>query len=72
VGNGLVFSAFVYIVLLSATFTSSSDEIEIISKFSLEVLLPDEILRKYLDEEEIQRFKEKEIGIFSITVSAEK
>jgi arsenite methyltransferase len=37
-----------------------------------EVLLPDEILRKYLDEEEIQRFKKKEIGIFSITVSAEK
>jgi arsenite methyltransferase len=37
-----------------------------------EVLLPDKILRKYLDEEEIQRFKEKEIGIFSITVSAEK
>jgi hypothetical protein len=51
---------------------SFGHEIEIISKFSLEVLLPDEILRKYLDEEEIQRFKEKEIGIFSITVSAEK
>jgi len=36
------------------------------------VQLPDEILKKYLDKEEIRQFNEKKIGIFSITVSAEK
>jgi len=37
-----------------------------------EVQLPQEILRKYLNEKEIRQFNNKEIGIFSITVSAEK
>jgi len=37
-----------------------------------EVQLPQEILRKYLNEEEIRQFNQKEIGIFSITVAAEK
>ncbi|HQQ02910.1 MAG TPA: hypothetical protein PLH30_08000 [Bacteroidales bacterium] len=37
-----------------------------------EVQLPQEILQKYLNEEEIQQFNQKEIGILSITVTAEK
>jgi len=37
-----------------------------------EIELPDEILKNYLDETEIKRFKNKETGIFSITVSAQK
>jgi len=37
-----------------------------------EVQLPQEILQKYLNEEEIRQFNQKEIGIFSITVAAEK
>ncbi|HON55245.1 MAG TPA: methyltransferase domain-containing protein, partial [Bacteroidales bacterium] len=37
-----------------------------------EVQLPDEVLRRYLNEEEILQINNKEIGIFSITVSAEK
>jgi len=37
-----------------------------------EVQLPQEILQKYLTEEEIRQFNQKEIGIFSITVAAEK
>ena len=37
-----------------------------------EIELPVEILKEYLTEKEIQQFKNKEIGIFSITVSAEK
>jgi SAM-dependent methyltransferase len=37
-----------------------------------EVQLPDEVLRRYLNDEEILQIKNNEIGIFSITVSAEK
>jgi len=37
-----------------------------------EVQLPQEILQKYLNEEEIRQFNQKEIGIFSITVAGEK
>jgi len=37
-----------------------------------EVQLPQEILQKYLNDEEIRQFNQKEIGIFSITVAAEK
>jgi len=37
-----------------------------------EVQLPQEILQRYLNEEEIRQFNQKEIGIFSITVAAVK
>ena len=37
-----------------------------------EVELPDELLRNYLSAEEINEFKSNKIGIFSITVTAEK
>ena len=37
-----------------------------------EIEIPVEILKEYLTNEEIQQFKNKEIGIFSITVSAGK
>ncbi len=37
-----------------------------------EIEIPVEILKEYLTEEEIQQFKNKEIGIYSITVSAGK
>lgn len=37
-----------------------------------EIELPDELLRNYLSEEEISEFKNNRIGIFSITVTAEK
>ena len=37
-----------------------------------EIEIPVEILKEYLTDEEIQQFKNKEIGIFSITVSANK
>ena len=37
-----------------------------------EIAIPDEILLNYLSDEEIQSFKNKEIGIFSITVSGYK
>jgi arsenite methyltransferase len=34
--------------------------------------IPDDILHKYLDEDELRKFRSGEIGIFSITVFAEK
>lgn len=37
-----------------------------------EIEIPVEILKQYLTEKEIQQFKSKEIGIFSVTISAEK
>ena len=37
-----------------------------------EIEIPVEILKEYLTDEEIQQFKNKEIGIYSITVSAGK
>ena len=37
-----------------------------------EIVIPAEILEKYLHDKEITQFKNKEIGIFSITISAEK
>ena len=37
-----------------------------------EIEIPVEILKEYLTDDEIQQFKNKEIGIFSITVSAGK
>ncbi len=37
-----------------------------------EILIPDDILRKYLYEEALKEFKRGEIGIFSITVFAKK
>ncbi|MDO9153480.1 MAG: arsenite methyltransferase [Paludibacter sp.] len=37
-----------------------------------EIEIPEEILKEYLNDMEIQQFKNKEIGIFSITVSAKK
>lgn len=36
------------------------------------IIIPDEILLKYLSEAELREFKESNIGIFSITVYAEK
>lgn len=36
------------------------------------ILIPEEILAKYLTEEEVLKFKKSETGIFSITVSAKK
>ena len=36
------------------------------------VILPDEILKNYLSDEEIQSYKDGEFGIFSITVYAQK
>ena len=36
------------------------------------ISLPDDILIKYLNEEEINEFRERKTGIFSITVYAEK
>lgn len=36
------------------------------------ILLPDEILLQYLSEDQLQNYKTKEAGIFSITVVAEK
>jgi ubiquinone/menaquinone biosynthesis C-methylase UbiE len=41
-------------------------------KKSKEVTLPDEMLRKYLGEIELESFKNSGTGIFSITVTAEK
>jgi arsenite methyltransferase len=37
-----------------------------------QIIIPDDILKKYGDVEEINRFKKAETGIFSITVYAEK
>ena len=37
-----------------------------------EIEMPVEILKNYLTETEIQQFRNKETGIFSITVSAKK
>ena len=37
-----------------------------------EIQIPEEILRNYLNEEELSEFKNKNIGIFSITVTATK
>ena len=36
------------------------------------IVIPKDILRKYLSEEEIQSFKQRETGIYSITVFAQK
>lgn len=36
------------------------------------ISLPDEVLKQYLNEEQIQQFRQKETGIFSITVNAYK
>jgi SAM-dependent methyltransferase len=36
------------------------------------IVIPDDILKNYLTEEEIQNFKSGNMGIFSITVYAEK
>ena len=36
------------------------------------IILPDEILLKYLNEDQLQEFKSKQVGIFSITVVAKK
>ena len=36
------------------------------------VLLPDDILKKYLSDEEIQSYKNEEFGVFSITVYGQK
>ncbi len=44
---------------------------EIINKVKT-IILPDEILRNYLSADEINLMREKEIGVFSITVTAEK
>ena len=37
-----------------------------------EISIPDEILRNYMDEKLLEEFKASGIGIFSITVYAEK
>lgn len=37
-----------------------------------EIEIPEDVLKQYLTNEEISKFKNKEIGIFSITVSGEK
>jgi arsenite methyltransferase len=36
------------------------------------IIIPDEVLRKYLSEEELKSFKEKGMGVYSITVFAER
>lgn len=36
------------------------------------VVIPDEILLKYLSKQELDEFKENKTGIFSVTVYAEK
>ena len=36
------------------------------------ITIPDDILSKYLNENQIAEYKKSEIGIFSITVYAEK
>jgi SAM-dependent methyltransferase len=36
------------------------------------IIIPDDILQKYLDEDQLKEFKESAMGIFSITVYAEK
>ncbi|GAB4345928.1 MAG: arsenite methyltransferase [Flammeovirgaceae bacterium] len=37
-----------------------------------EILIPDDILRQFLDEKGLKEFKDRKIGIFSITVKAQK
>ena len=37
-----------------------------------QIIVPDDILRNYLDENKLQEFKQSDLGIFSITVYAEK
>jgi hypothetical protein len=37
-----------------------------------EISIPDEILRNFLDEKGLKDFKDRKIGIFSITVKAQK
>jgi hypothetical protein len=37
-----------------------------------EIIIPDDILRNHLPEEELNKFKKSQTGIFSITVSAKK
>lgn len=41
-------------------------------KAKKEIILPDELLLNYLDEKKIRDFRDEKIGIFSITVTAEK
>ncbi len=41
-------------------------------KAKKEIILPDELLLNYLDETKIRDFRDEKIGIFSITVTAEK
>jgi len=36
------------------------------------IIIPDDILQNYLDEKELDNFKKGDIGIFSITVFAQK
>ena len=55
---------------LSHISTAGFSDIEI--KRTVRNNLPDELLREYLNEEEIIAFKEKDFGIFSITVTAKK
>lgn len=51
---------------LSAIKNAGFNNIEI--KKAKDVGLPDEVLKEYLSDEEIKEYKEKEIGIYSITV----
>jgi ubiquinone/menaquinone biosynthesis C-methylase UbiE len=37
-----------------------------------EIVIPDEILRNHLTDDELNKFKQSQTGIFSITVSAKK
>lgn len=41
-------------------------------KAKKEIILPDELLLNYLDEEKIKKFRDEKTGIFSITVTGEK
>ena len=45
---------------------------DIVVQKEKEISIPDEILTKYLNPEELQAYRNSEIGIFSITVFAEK
>jgi len=41
-------------------------------KTKKEIILPDDLLLNYLDEQKIRKFRDEKIGIFSITVTGEK
>lgn len=55
---------------LRKIYNAGFEEIEIMKE--KEVVLPDDILSEYLNEEQLAEFKQSKLGIFSITVKATK